>query len=506
MTDALPSHFRRLLSPHRIAKLIRSSVSLYDGTSRGPSQQLPTALRSPRVARSIRFHPQVLYLTRRTCNFRSRFAKRLMSSKLYDVVIFGATGYTGTVVVEQLAQYCATVSNLTWAVAGRSDTKLEKLLANVADSLGLDFVRRIPRVLASIENPESLLKMAKEARIVLNCVGPYALYGEEVVTACLDGEAHHLDISGEPVFLESIQLNFNEKAKDKGVFVIGACGFDSIPSEVGVQYTVENFPGEVTEIESIFRFFGEIGKIHFGTWESAVNSFGQRSEVAEIRKKLYPHPLPPPVHRQKSRGMLSFDNTVSAWCMPFLGCDQSVVYRSQRYLHSKREIANPVQFKPYFGVASLFTALLVLFMGAILGFLAKFEKMRPCLLKYPGLFTFGLVSHEGSTRQQLKDSSFEATFIAKGYARTSDRSAPPDKKLITRIRGPNAGYITCAICVVQAAVTLLHELDKMPNEGGVYSPGAAFWKTSYLKRLQESGIVFETVSPAQDEQASKKSD
>lgn len=408
-------------------------------------------------------------------------------------------------VVEQLAQYCATVSNITWAVAGRSDTKLEKLLANVADSSGLEFVRRIPRVQASLERPESLLEMAKQARIVLNCVGPYALYGEEVVTACLDGEAHHLDISGEPVFLESTQLNFNERAKEKGVFIIGACGFDSVPSEVGVQYTMENFPGQVNEIESILRFSGETGKIHFGTWESAVNSFGQRNEVAEIRKKLYPCPLPPPAHRQKSRGMLFFDNTVSAWCLPFLGCDQSVVYRSQRYLHSKKEIANPVQFKPYFGVSSLFTALLVLLMGAILGFLAKFEKMRSCLLKYPGLFTFGLVSHEGSTRQQLKSSSFEATFIAKGYDRTSDRSAPPNKTLITRIRGPNPGYITCAICIIQAAVTLLRDLDKMPNEGGVYSPGAAFWKTGYLKRLQESGLVFETVPSAQEDEAEKKS-
>nr|VZI23573.1 unnamed protein product [Spirometra erinaceieuropaei] len=87
------------------------------------------------------------------------------------------------------------------------------------------------------------------------------------------------------------------------------------------------------------------------------------------------------------------------------------------------------------------------------------------------------------------------------------RSDTKLEKLLANVADSlDAGYITCAICVVQAAVTLLQELDKMPNEGGVYTPGAAFWKTSYLKRLQENGIVFETVSPAQDEQAAKKSD
>ncbi len=75
--------------------------------------------------------------------------------------------------------------------------------------------------------------MASRARVVLNCVGPYRFFGEQVVRACLAGGAHHVDISGEPQFLESMQLKYGEEAESKGLYIIGSCGFDSIPSDVG---------------------------------------------------------------------------------------------------------------------------------------------------------------------------------------------------------------------------------------------------------------------------------
>ncbi len=96
-------------------------------------------------------------------------------AKDFDIIILGATGYTGKLVCEELARHCAEKSNLTWAVAGRSDTKLEKTLAQLAEQTGLEFVNRIPYIVATLESQESLITVAKKAKIIINCVGPVRL-------------------------------------------------------------------------------------------------------------------------------------------------------------------------------------------------------------------------------------------------------------------------------------------------------------------------------------------
>ncbi|MEQ2158525.1 hypothetical protein GOODEAATRI_013260 [Goodea atripinnis] len=169
------------------------------------------------------------------------------SNRPYHLVIFGASGFTGQFVVEEVAR---TVSegpngNLKWAVAGRSKQKLEKVLEQAAGVLSKPELRtEVDVIVADVGEPDSLAAMCKQAVIVLNCVGPYRFFGEQVVRACVENGAHHIDISGEPQFLEGTQLNYSSQAAEKAVFIIGSCGFDSIPADMGVLYTRDQFRGE----------------------------------------------------------------------------------------------------------------------------------------------------------------------------------------------------------------------------------------------------------------------
>lgn len=92
--------------------------------------------------------------------------------------------------------------------------------------------------------------MASKGRVVLNCVGPYRFYGEAVVKACVENGASHVDISGEPQFMERMQLEYNDAARESRVYVVQACGFDSIPADVGIVYLEDQFDGQVNSIET----------------------------------------------------------------------------------------------------------------------------------------------------------------------------------------------------------------------------------------------------------------
>lgn len=93
--------------------------------------------------------------------------------------------------------------------------------------------------------------LPRQTRVVLNCVGPYRFYGEQVVSACVDTATHHIDVAGEPQYLEKMQLKYNDSAAEKGIFIIGACGFDSIPCDVGQMLLTKKMRGDVNSIEVI---------------------------------------------------------------------------------------------------------------------------------------------------------------------------------------------------------------------------------------------------------------
>lgn len=172
-----------------------------------------------------------------------------MTSTRLDIIIFGASGYTGKYTVYEGVKL---LKGLTWGIAGRNREKLEEVLDIMGKKAGED-LSKIPIIIADVKDQDSLLQMTKQAKIIVNCTGPYVQFGEPVVKACIDAGTHHVDVSGEPLFIESMQLKYNEQAREKGVYIISACGFDSIPAELGIQFLQDNFNGGTVNSGKISR-------------------------------------------------------------------------------------------------------------------------------------------------------------------------------------------------------------------------------------------------------------
>ncbi|XP_072032001.1 saccharopine dehydrogenase-like oxidoreductase [Amphiura filiformis] len=413
----------------------------------------------------------------------------------YDLIVFGASGFTGQFVVEELARIEEEESEMRWAIAGRSQDKLDAVLQEVAYTTGKK-LKNVEVVIANVNDNQSMDAMCQQAKVLLNCVGPYRFYGEQVVRACVENGCHHLDISGEPQFLEGIQLNYNQKAKEAKVYVVGACGFDSIPADMGVCYTKKEFPGVLNTIEGYLS--GDSGPEgsagHFATWQSAIHGFANAGELIKLRKQFKHQPMPKFEPRLQKRGAVFFSNERQRWSMVFPGADSSVVRRSQRYIYENQE-ERPAQFGAYVTTSSFFSLVQLIFLGFIFSTLAKFGFGRSLLEKFPRFFSCGFFSHEGPTRKQMEGTTFTWNFYSEGF---SDKDkTKPDVRMATQVTGPEPGYIATPIAIVQAALVVLNEPDKLPQGGGVFSPGAIFNKTSLVDRLNQHGIKFTITSAAQ---------
>ncbi|XP_068182430.1 saccharopine dehydrogenase-like oxidoreductase [Antennarius striatus] len=420
------------------------------------------------------------------------------SSRPYHLVIFGASGFTGQFVVEEVARTVSEGPNgaLKWAVAGRSKQKLEKVLEQAAGFLGKPELRsEVDIIVADVGEPDSLAAMCKQAVIVLNCVGPYRFYGEPVVKACVENGAHHIDISGEPQFLEGMQLNYNRQAAEKGVYIVGSCGFDSIPADMGVVYTRDQFRGTLSAVESYLTVKAgpDGGCIHDGTWQSAVYGFADGQKLQSLRRQFNHKPLPTVGTKLKRRGSVFFSDDIQQYTVPFMGSDPSVVKRSQRYLMEEYQ-ATPVQYGAYAGIGGIMNVIKLMFVGMLFWFLVKFSFGRNLLIKHPELFSFGLFSKAGPSRKQMEGSSFQFAFYGVGYMEGQDPSqGKPDGKIRTLVQGPECGYVATPIAMVQAALTVLMEPTALPKTGGVYTPGAVFAKTTLIDRLNKHGIQFSVI-------------
>lgn len=169
--------------------------------------------------------------------------------------------------------------------------------------------------------------MTASARIIINIVGPYIFYGERVVTACLKSGTHHVDVSGEPQYMEFIQLKYHEAAKNRGIYLVSACGFDSIPVDLGVVFLQKNFYGRIFYISHFkiyfiiyaFQYIGTLNSVatymymtedggpypgattDFTTYESAIHALAHYKQLRDIRSKLFQEKLPTVEHKLETR-------------------------------------------------------------------------------------------------------------------------------------------------------------------------------------------------------------
>ncbi|XP_006871330.1 PREDICTED: saccharopine dehydrogenase-like oxidoreductase [Chrysochloris asiatica] len=421
----------------------------------------------------------------------------------YHLVVLGASGFTGQFVAEEVAREQVDPerkSRLPWAVAGRSREKLQRVLERAALKMGRPTLpSEVGIIICDVTNPASLGEMAKQATVVLNCVGPYRFYGEPVVKACIENGTNYIDISGEPQFLELMYWKYHEKAAEKGVYIIGSSGFDSIPADLGVLYTRNKMNGTLTAVESFLTIHsGPEGLcIHETTWTSAVYGFGDQYNLKKLRNESKLKPIPYVGPKLKRRWPISYCRELSKYAIPFLGADVSVVKRTQRYVHETLE-DSPVQYAAYITVGGITSVFKLMFAGLFFLFFVRFGIGRQLLIRFPWLFSFGYFSKQGPTQKQIDASSFTMTFFGQGYSQglATDKSKP-NIRICTQVKGPEAGYVATPIAMVQAALTLLNDASDLPKVGGVFTPGAAFYRTKLIDRLNHRGIEFSVISSSE---------
>ena len=299
--------------------------------------------------------------------------------------------------------------------------------------------------------------------------------------------------------MESIQLKYQEAAAEKGIYIIPSCGFDSIPWDMGVNFIKDAFkPGKLNSIESFLSSTNTTG--YHTTWDCAVDVHADRNSLISTRKLLYEQqyeevskmqpkiPLKP-----RKPGRFSDRATgLNGWIVPFGNGDQFVVRKSQmanNILYGEKDMA---QMKAYI-IDNLFNFLRFLLTGFWIKLLSPSSCGRTLLKMFPGFFSSLFFTSRGATREETNAGFFSLVFLGKGWKEGEDQNRPPESGIVVKVSGPDLGYPTCAICVTQAALTLLQETATLPSKGGVYTPGTVFRKTSLVNRLIENGVTFEVI-------------
>jgi short subunit dehydrogenase-like uncharacterized protein len=382
-----------------------------------------------------------------------------MADREHDVVVFGATGFTGTLTAEYLA---GAAEAGRWAIAGRSRQKLE----HVREGLSAD----VPLIVADVEDLASIRALAESTRVVITTVGPYIHYGEPLVAACAAAGTHYVDLTGEPEFVDLMWLRHHQQAQRTGAKLVHSCGFDSIPYDLGALYSVEQLPeGVPIRLEGFVRVGGTISG---GTLHSAVHIMGrlrQGRQVATQRRRMEARP-----EGRRVRGITSpphRDEVAGGWVLPAPTIDPVTVLRSARALD---------RYGPDFSYAHYIVAKrLPMAAGLAAGVggavaLAQLPPTRNLLLKLkdPG---------EGPSPEQRAKGWFSVKFRGEGGGR----------RVITEVSGGDPGYGETSKMLAESALCLAH--DDLPDRAGQLTPAVAMGQ-ALIDRLVAAGIGFATKS------------
>ena len=231
--------------------------------------------------------------------------------RAHDLVLFGATGFTGGLVAEYLATRLRG-SAVRWALGGRDRDKLVALRNRLA---GLDpALAELPVVVANTGEPTSLQAMTESCRVVATTVGPYARWGEPLVHACVESATDYVDLTGEPAWWSSIVERHHDRAVLKGALIVPCCGFDSIPHDLGAYVTAREL-GNGVPIE-MDGYVWARGHASGGTWASAIGILeNPRSVLPGLERGMRPH----------------FEPAVRRWVVPLPTIDPLVVRRSAQF-------------------------------------------------------------------------------------------------------------------------------------------------------------------------------
>lgn len=386
-------------------------------------------------------------------------------SREHDIVLFGATGFTGALTAEYLAKNAP--DGCRWALAGRNRGKLEAVRARLAE---IDpSLADLPLLHADVTDRESLRAVAESARVVITTVGPYIEYGEPLVAACADAGTDYVDLTGEPEFADRMYVAHHERAKETGARIVHACGLDSIPHDLGAWFTVQQLPeGVPLRVRGMLRAGGRPSG---GTFASAMTAFSrarQMKQAASERRRVEPRPqgrkaraTARPPHR---------DSLTGWWLVPLPTIDPLVVKRSAAALE---RYGPDFEYAHYAAVKRLPMVVAgVAGTGALVA-AAQVPPLRRFLLSR-------LPQGEGPSEDQRAKSWFKMRFVGEGGGR----------RVVTEVSGGDPGYGETAKMLAESALCLA--FDDNPEVAGNVTTATAMAE-NLVDRLVKAGIGFDVL-------------
>lgn len=387
---------------------------------------------------------------------------RDLRERTYDVVLFGATGFVGELTAEYLAEHAP--AGCRWALAGRSRAKLTALRERLAARWPR--CAELPLVVADSADAEAVRELAASTRVVATTVGPYVWYGEGLVAACAETGTDYVDLTGETEFVDEMYVRYDARARETGARIVHACGFDSVPHDLGVYYTVQQLPKDVPLRIDGFVRAGAI--FSGGTFASALTAMGRGREILRAARERRLHE--PRLVGRRARAPLGgprFSRETGTWALPLPTIDAQVVERSARALEA---YGPDFRYRHY---ASVKTLPMALGGTAVVGAgvaAAQLASVRRWLM---GRYEPG----QGPSAERRARSWFSVRFVGEGGGR----------RVFTEVSGGDPGYGETAKILAESALCLA--LDDLPKTSGQVTTAVAMGD-ALLGRLREAGIRF----------------
>ncbi len=389
-----------------------------------------------------------------------------MSERKFDVIVFGATGYTGKLVAEYMKDEYGDDDSIKWAIAGRN---MEKLML-VKNDLGLK--DEIEMIEVDSSDIDALNKMTSSTKCVLTTVGPYQLYGSDLVQSCASNGTDYVDLTGEPGWMYEMINLCKEQAEKSGSRIVFSCGFDSIPFDLGVYFLQKAFiekNGKPAE-----RIRGRVqamnGEFSGGTIASLGATMATLKEKPELIKVLAnPFSLSegfegPP---QPDDSKVILDEKINMWVAPFV-----MAPINTKNIHRSNFLLNHM-----YGENFEYDEMMIAGEGEdgkmIADAMTTANPMGGDNVPQPG---------EGPSKESREQGNYDVLFVAESG----------DETMQARVTGDmDPGYGSTSKMIAESALCLVKDCDTLP--GGIYTPAPSMGETLISRLVQRAGLTFDLI-------------
>ena len=379
----------------------------------------------------------------------------------YDFVIYGATGFTGKLVVEYAIKQYNNNNEVSWAIAGRNNEKLE----HVQEKYNLP--SNIGKIVVDSNDQDSIDEMVSQTKCVLTTVGPYQLYGEKIIKTCISTGTDYVDLCGEPGFMHKIISECSEEAKETGARVVFSCGFDSIPFDLGVLFVQEEVMSKLNKYAPSVR--GRVramnGEFSGGTAASMKATMAAlQSDPELINILVNPHALCDGIQgvQQDDDSKPTYDEELNTWVAPFF-----MAPINTKNIHRSNKLMNHI-----YGENFKYNEMWIQGPGEEGKAAAEFiSTMNPLGdAPEPG---------DGPSRESRENGNYDVLFCADVDGETIKASVSGDM---------DPGYGSTSKMIAESAICLVKDCEDLA--GGIYTPAASMGK-KLIKRLESNaGLTF----------------